>query len=199
MADQALSLAKEYAPWKDDVPWWSVGIQGVIAVVLGLYFLLAPASAAGLIIQLVAAVLLVASVLLVLARLREVGRTDPEGFGMLQAGVGATVGLFVLLRGLLLPTLDIVAARTMLGIGLIAYAAIGAVRALRGGNLRPGPIVTALLQLVLAVLLLTSAEGNAADRLALLGWVALVGGVILLALAWLSHNRAAARGATSGA
>lgn len=193
MADQALAMAREHAPWRDDIPWWSVGIQGVVVAALGLYFLLAPASAAGLIVQLVAAVLLVASVLQVIARLRDVGRVDPEGFGMLQAGVGATVGLFVLLRGLLLPTLDIVAARTMLGIGLIAYAAIGFVRALRGGNLRPGPIVTALLQIVLAVVLLTSAEGNAADRLAVLGWVALVGGIILLALAWLSRSRAAAR------
>lgn len=199
MANHALSMAKEYAPWRDDVPWWSVGIQGIVAVALGLYFLLAPASAAGLVVQLVAAVLLVASVLLVLARLREVGHADPEGFGMLQAGVGATVGLFVLLRGLLLPTLDIVAARTMLGIGLIAYAAIGFLRALRGGALRPGPIVTALLQIVLAVVLLTSAEDNAADRLAVLGWVALVGGVILLALAWLSRNRAEARGAAARA
>ncbi len=193
MEDQALAMAKEHAPWRSDVPWWSVGIQGVVAVALGLYFLLAPVSAAGLVVQLVAGVLLVASVLLVLARLREAGRTDPEGYGMLQAGVGATVGLFVLLRGVLLPTLDIVAARTMLGIGLLAYAAIGVVRALRGGNIRPGPIVTALLQIVLAVVLLTSAEDNAADRLAVLGWVALVGGLILLALAWISRNRVAAR------
>ena len=52
-----------------------------------------------------------------------------------------------------------------------------------------GPVVSAVLMVVLAVLLLTSGEDNAADRLAFLGWVALIGGALLLLLAWRSRSR----------
>jgi hypothetical protein len=42
---------------------------------------------------------------------------------------------------------------------------------------------------VLALLLLTSNESNAADRLGLLGWVSLIGGVAFLYLAWRAYKR----------
>ena len=51
------------------------------------------------------------------------------------------------------------------------------------------PIVNSLLLVILAILLLTSGETNAVDRLALLGWVALIGGAVLLFLAWRAYNR----------
>lgn len=193
MADRALSMAREHAPWSSGTPWWVMGIEGVVLVLIGLYFLLAPASASGLLIQLIAAVVLIQALLQIIAALRAApAGVDP--YSMLQTGIAATVGLIVVLRGMLMPTLDLTAARDILGWGLIAYALVGVAGSLlhRGeGESWYSPIVTAILVVVLAITLLTSSESNAVDRLGLLGWIALVGGVILLLLAWRARDRQA--------
>ena len=167
MAEQAFSMASEHAPWRAGTPWWVTGAQGVLLVAIGLYLLLAPASAAGLIIQLIALILLVESVLHIIAQLRaEEGAGDR--YTLLQAGIGATVGVLLVLRGMLLPSLDALSARNMLAFGLIAYALVGVAGALIGrddGDSWLRPIVNALLLVILAIVLLTSGETNAANRL----------------------------------
>lgn len=191
MADRALAMAQEHAPWRASTAWWITGIEGVVLVIIGLYLLLAPASAGGVLLQLIALVLLVQSALQIAASPRAApGQSDP--YVMLQAGIGATVGLLVFLRGWLVPTLDADAARTILGLGLLAYGIVGLADSLlhRGeGDSWLGPVITALLLFVLALVLLTSGDSNAVDRLALLGWIALIGGVLLIVLAWRSRAK----------
>jgi uncharacterized membrane protein HdeD (DUF308 family) len=192
MADRALSMAHDHAPWQPSTAWWVTGIEGIVLVLIGLSFLLAPAAAGGLLLQLIALALLAQSALQIAAALRAApSQADP--YAMLQAGVGTTVGLLVGLRGWLVPTLDISAARTILGLGLLAYAIVG----LAGVFLHRdeaetvyGPVVTALLLIVLALVLLTSGESNALDRITWLGWIALIGGVVLLFLAWRARGEA---------
>lgn len=189
MADRALSMAREHAPWQSSTPWWVTGIEAIVLVVIGLYFLLAPASAGGLLMQLIALIVLVQSVLQIVAALRDPAKAAGP-YGMLQSGIGATVGLIVVLRGVM--ALDANAARNILGFGLIAYALVGLAGALihrAEGESWIGPVVTALLLIVLALVLLTSGEANAVDRLALLGWIALIGGAALLFLAWRARAR----------
>ena len=191
MAERALSMAQNHAPWRGGSPWWATGIQALVLIAIGLYLLLAPASAAGLIIQLIALILLIESVLHIIAELR-LPRGEADPYVMLQAGIGATVGLFLVLRGWLVPTLDPIAARNILGFGLIAYALVGVAGALLMRDESDSwlrPIVNALLLLILAIVLLTSGESNAADRLGLLGWIAIIGGAALLFLAWRTYNR----------
>jgi uncharacterized membrane protein HdeD (DUF308 family) len=194
MAERAVSMASQHVPWRAGTPWWVTGIQGVVLVAIGLYLLLAPASAAGLIIQLIALILLIESVLHIIA---EMGRpaAEVDRYTLLQAGIGASVGVLLVLRGLLVPGLDAASARNILGFGLIAYALVGVVGALleRGeGDSWLRPVVNALLLLILAIALLTSGEANAADRLAVLGWIAIIGGAVLLFLAWRSQQRTGA-------
>jgi uncharacterized membrane protein HdeD (DUF308 family) len=191
MAERALSMAKEHAPWRAGAPWWVTGIQGVLLVAVGIYLLLAPGSAAGLILQIIALILLIESILHIFAELR-LPRSEADPYVMLQAGIGATIGLLVLLRGWLVPTLDPASMRNMLGVGLIAYALVGVAGTLLArdeGDSWLRPIVNALLLIILAIVLLTSGASNAVDRLALLGWIALIGGLLLLVLAWRAYNR----------
>lgn len=191
MADRAMAMASEHAPWRAGTPWWVTGLQGVVLAAIGLYLLLAPQSAAGLIIQLIAIILLIQSVLHIIA---EIGRpvAETDRYVLLQAGIGATVGVLLVLRGWLLPDLDPLSARNILGFGLIAYALVGVAGSFieRGeGDSWLRPVVNALLLLILAILLLTSGETNAADRLSLLGWVAIIGGAALLFLAWRAQSQ----------
>jgi uncharacterized membrane protein HdeD (DUF308 family) len=191
MSERAMSIAREHAPWRAETPWWVIGVQGIVLVAIGLYLLLAPASAGPLIIQLIALWVLIESVLHIVAGLRDSANgTDP--YTMLQAGIGVTIGLLLVLRDWLVPTLDVSSARTILGLGLLAYAGVGVAGALVTKDESEswlGPVVSAVLTVVLAVLLLTSGEDNAADRLAFLGWVGLIGGALLLLLAWRSRSR----------
>jgi uncharacterized membrane protein HdeD (DUF308 family) len=191
MADRALSMAQDHAPWRPETPWWVTGIQAILLIVVGLYFLLAPSAAAGLLIQVIAVVLLVESILHILAELR-LPRAEANPWTLLQAGIGATVGVQLVLQRWILPELGVESARNILAYGLIAYAVVGLVGPMLGGESSEGRmrgIVGAVLLVVLALLLLTSNESNAADRLGLLGWVSLIGGVAFLYLAWRAHKR----------
>jgi uncharacterized membrane protein HdeD (DUF308 family) len=191
MSERAMWIAREHAPWRAETPWWVIGVQGIVLVAIGLYLLLAPASAGPLIIQLIALWVLIESVLHIVAGLRD-SANGADPYTMLQAGIGVTIGLLLVLRDWLVPTLDVSSARTILGLGLLAYAGVGVAGALVTKDESEswlGPVVSAVLTVVLAVLLLTSGEDNAADRLAFLGWVALIGGALLLLLAWRSRSR----------
>lgn len=191
MAERAMSMAQDHAPWRAGTPWWVTGIQAVVLILIGLFLLISPAAAGAIILQLIAAILLIESVLHIIAELR-LPRGESDPYVMLQAGIGAAIGLLVVLRGWLVPTLDAGSVRNMLGWSLVAYAIVGAVGALLTrdeGEAWLRPIVNALLLVILAILLLTSGQDNAADRLGLLGWVALIGGAALLFLAWRAYNR----------
>jgi uncharacterized membrane protein HdeD (DUF308 family) len=191
MSERAMSIAREHAPWRAETPWWVIGVQGIVLVAIGLYLLLAPASAGPLIIQLIALWVLIESVLHIVAGLRD-SANGADPYTMLQAGIGVTIGLLLVLRDWLVPTLEVSSARTILGLGLLAYAGVGVAGALVTKDESEswlGPVVSAVLTVVLAVLLLTSGEDNAADRLAFLGWVGLIGGALLLLLAWRSRSR----------
>jgi uncharacterized membrane protein HdeD (DUF308 family) len=190
MTERAMSVARDHAPWREGTPWWVTGIEGVVLVLLGLYLLFAPA-AGWLVLQLIALALLIESVLRIVGGLRDEGR-PLVAYSMLQAGVGATIGLLLVLRGWLLPALDPGTARTMLGLGLLVCAVIGLAGAFLGGERNGawlGPVVNAVLLIILAILLLTSTEANTADRLTFLGWISLIGGVLLLIVAWRAYNR----------
>ena len=192
MAERAMSMASQHVPWRAGTPWWVTAIQGAVLAVIGLYLLLAPASAAGLIIQLIALILLVESVLHIIA---EIGRpaVEADRYVLLQAGIGATIGVLLVLRGWLVPGLDPISARNILGFGLIAYAVVGVAGALLQrdeGDSWLRPVVNALLLLILAIAILTSGDANVADRLGLLGWIAIIGGAVLLFLAWRVRSNA---------
>ena len=191
MAERAMSMARDHAPWRASTPWWVTGIEAVVLILVGLFLLLQPASAAGLIIQIIAVILLIESILHLIAELR-LPRGEANAWVTLQAGIGATVGVLLVLRDWILPAIDGESARNILGFGLIAYAIVGALGALLvrdEGEAWLRPIVNSLLLVILAILLLTSGETNAVDRLALLGWVALIGGVAFLFLAWRAYKR----------
>jgi uncharacterized membrane protein HdeD (DUF308 family) len=194
MAERAFSTAREHAPWREGTPWWVTGLEGVVLVIIGLYLLLAPNAAGGLLIQLIALILLIASVLHIVAAFRGAG-AETDRYQLLQAGIGATVGVLLVLRSWIVPNIDPDTATNILGFGLIAYAVVGLAGALLGGGegeSRWSPLINAILLIVLAIVLLTSNETNAADRLGFLGWIALIGGAILLFLAWRLRSRSTA-------
>lgn len=192
MTEHVLTAASEHAPWRPDTPWWVTGIQAIVLIAIGIFILAAPGTAGSLIMQLIALALLVQCLLSIITGLRR-PRELVDPYEMLQSGVGATVGLLVLFRGFLVPTMDVNSARIILGVGLIFYVlieAIGTLVSRPGGRAWINRAVNGLLLIVLAIVLLTSSEDNALDRLNTLGWIMIVGGVLIAVMAFFSYRRA---------
>src|SRR5687767_9681212 len=106
MADRALSMAQDHAPWRPETPWWVTVIQAILLIVVGLYFLLAPTAAAGLRVRVIAVVRLVESIRHILAALR-LPRAEANPWTLLQAGIRATVGVQLVLQRWILPELGV--------------------------------------------------------------------------------------------
>jgi uncharacterized membrane protein HdeD (DUF308 family) len=185
---QLKSVASEYKPWRKDLPWYWVGLQGAIALAIGIYFVATPDAASSTIRALLAILLIVSSVSDILNGFRDYANKLEDlpmtPYFLVRGGAGVAVGLlfFLSARSDYLTETD---ARYILGYGLIAYAAIGlvgAIMAMVKGQMHWMAVATNLLYLLLgAVLIYNNQESVEAERaVRFLGWAAIIGGAILL-------------------
>jgi uncharacterized membrane protein HdeD (DUF308 family) len=188
MGTKAQSLATQHAPWRKGLGWPVLAIEGAVALGIGIYILVATDDARDIIRQLIAVVLLIQAFLHTMAGFRN--RQLPAApFHVLRGGIGMTVGVIVLLENFS-DYLNVDAARFILGLGLIAYGAIGIVtiwveREDRG--LRLGGLAVGIVNIVLGLMFVFS--DSAKDSwLRALGGIALVGGIILLGYAFMVYR-----------
>ena len=192
MQSMAKDAARQSAPWKEGQNWWVVAIEGIVALIIGLYIVVDPDRASDLIRVLIAVVLLVVSVGQIVDGFRMRGLPSSP-WGTLRGGVGATVALLTLLSG----WSDFIApagARQMLAIGLLAYGIIGIVSLIftfQSTGFKIAAVITDILTIVLGILLLIAEAGDTGS-VRLLGAVAIIGGIAMLVYAWLLRSRTAA-------
>jgi len=186
--DYAKSIAEEYKPWRKGVSWIIVAVQGALAALVGIYFLAAPDSANSTIRFLLAAILVVSSIVDIRAGfsgVRSVMGPQPMAPWLLMrggAGVALGISYFFAARSEYLTEVN---ARYLLGFGMIAYAVIGLigiVAALMAGNFAWAGVLSNILFLAVGAVLIynksDSVESN--DAVRYLGIAALSGGVGLL-------------------
>ena len=53
-----MDLARQTAPWREGQSWWVAGVEGIIALLIGIYVVADPVQASDLVRQLIAVVLL---------------------------------------------------------------------------------------------------------------------------------------------
>jgi uncharacterized membrane protein HdeD (DUF308 family) len=186
---QAMDAASQNLPWRKDVAWWVILIQGLVLTGLGLFVLVQNEGAARIIVLVVSLLLIGDGVMAALAALR--GRVSGQAgmLNSLNAGIGIIVGALVLL-GLLVPFLDLATAAIILALGLIVSGAISLVLALfmrpEGAPLRMLRVVGPIVWIVLGVMtLMTASDTNNFDLLRIIGIVSLVVGIVLLVLAFI--------------
>ena len=190
ISTKAQSLATQHAPWRKGMAWPVLAIEGAVALGIGVYILVATDDARDIIRQLIAVVLLIQAFLHTVAGFRN--RELPVApFHVLRGGVGMTVGVIVLLENFS-DYLNVDAARFILGLGLIAYGAIGIVtiwfeRGDRG--LRLGGLAVGIVNIVLGLMFVFS-DSAKESWLKALGGIALVGGIILLGYAFMVYRAA---------
>jgi uncharacterized membrane protein HdeD (DUF308 family) len=194
MDDIARDVARQSVPWKEGQSWWLVGIEGVVALLVGIYIVADPNRASEIIRWLIAIVLLVVSLEQIFLGFRARGLpTSP--WAALRGGVGATAAVLALLADWS-DTLQRDGARQILAVGLLAYGILGLISlifTLRTTGFKVAAIITDLLTIGLGLVLLT-ADPDDESGTQLLGAVAIIGGVALLIYAYMlwSRSRAAA-------
>ena len=169
--------------------FWVPVIEGVVALALGVYIVLFPQDAPGVVRSIIALALLVLSALQIFEGFRFWNRSVSP-WATLSGGVGATAAVFALLA-LWLPEITPAASRVMLAIGLAAFGIIGLVSlifTLRSTGFKIASLIINLLAIALGVFLYLAEEQNP-ERVKMLGLVALLGGAILLAYGYFLWSR----------
>jgi uncharacterized membrane protein HdeD (DUF308 family) len=190
----AFDVAREARPWREDQSWWVVGIEGLVVLLVGIYALVQPENAAGIMRQLIAFVLLVVSAGRIIEGFRF--RTSAAApWATLRGGVGVTVAALTLLSPLS-QYIQGEGSRQILGLGLLAYGVLGVIGSLAGSGERRyrwGALAADVLAIVLGFLTLTRETGELANGRLFTG-VFIVGGVALLVLAYMIRNRPVSEG-----
>jgi uncharacterized membrane protein HdeD (DUF308 family) len=201
--EQVKSVASEYKPWRKDLPWYVVGLQGAVALAIGIYFVIEPDSAGSTIRLLLAVLLFVTSALDILTGFRNY--QDPlvqrpmTPYLLVRGGAGVSIALmyFLSARSGYIAESD---ARYILGYGLLAYAIIGLVGVIMSmikGEMHWMAAASNLLYLFIgAVLIYNNQESVEAERaVRFLGWAAIAGGAILLLYTYFLRMRQEAEAA----
>lgn len=161
-------------------PWWAPGIEGIVAVIIGVFIVAQPEGAANLIRHLIALALLALSLGQVVAGFRFRQRSEAP-WATLRGGVGGTVAALTFLAPVWW-NLSEDATRQLLAIGLLGFGVLGIVASVAAVGARrfdAGAMVADALAIVLGVLLLNATAADV-DRVRYLGWAAIAGGVALL-------------------
>jgi uncharacterized membrane protein HdeD (DUF308 family) len=184
MQDISKDVARQTAPWKAGQSWWVVGVQGIIALAIGVFMLANPTGASDVIRFLIALVLLLASLSQIVDGFRD-RRLSSAPWETLRGGIGVTVAVLTLISA----GSDYVeddGARQMLAIGLLAYGVLGIISIIftfRSTGFKGGAIIADVLTIGLGILLLSARSGDTRGT-QLLGVVAAVGGIALLGYSW---------------
>lgn len=184
MADRAKALVVENAPWRSTANPMIVLLQGAVLLAIGLFMLLMPQQAQGAIRLLIGLVLLIMSAQQVMNAFRNPLHPFMP-FQMLRGGIGATVGLLVLLQPII-PGFNDTAGRIVLGLGMLVVGLIALVGVLftRENDFQFEAVISAALTIAFGlVLLFATTAGTGAS---LLGWVAALGGVGMLVVGFLN-------------
>jgi uncharacterized membrane protein HdeD (DUF308 family) len=192
--DRSIAIAKRGNPFRSDLSWYVILIEGLIAGGIGLYALLAPNSARRTIVLLIGIFLLLNGIGYAYRQLRSGGLAEPMAqFQLLRAGIGIATGLLIVINRIS-EFMGLNASRVVAGIGLIGIGAvtlIGIIMMRSEIEIRIPGIATAVGLIVWGIVLLYQANQDSSTS-KLLGWFALIIGIALVALALLRRQRATA-------
>jgi uncharacterized membrane protein HdeD (DUF308 family) len=126
----AVETAHRFAPWRGDIEWWVVGIQGIVALLLGLWLFLNQGAGES-VLAVLGVVLLVISVLWAWTAMRSDLPQVVLGWRGLRGGVGILAGTLVVLD-FVVDFLAPAAALVVFAVGLLIAGSIGIAEWLAG-------------------------------------------------------------------
>lgn len=174
---------KQAAPWRKGIPWGIVLAEGIVLLAVGLFLLFAPRQSGRVVGQILAVVLGVTGAIQLITALRNKQEGRLGELNTVRGALGLGVGALILLL-LLLDVLTFQAGQIILGLGSVAYGAIGLylVYLTREGGLRPWPVIANSLWVLLGALMLIGAIGGALYQsvVQIINVLLLLGGAFLI-------------------
>ena len=191
LSNETVSKAKEIAPWRSDLSWWVILVEGIILGGVGLLVLVDVQRTNANVALIFTAALAVAG----LMQLWAVARNQvPENLDSLVSG-RASIAVFAGLSVLLLYFMDNLTQGVgliLVGLASLLYGLLGLVLALRtdGARRRSAIIETILFSLVGALMIYTQFAGGAAvsTAVSIIGGLALLLGIGLIIFAFLRRR-----------
>lgn len=169
MTVQAGTVAMEY----ESFPWWLVLIEGIVAVLIGVLLLSAPAMTTVILIQVLGIYWLISGILSVVTIFID---TSLWGWKLLSGLLGIVAGIVVvqhpLWSGLLVPSVYVI----MLGVAGILIGIIGLIQSFQGAGW--GAALVGILSILFGGVLIASPLVVATFLVYLLGGLAVAGGLI---------------------
>jgi uncharacterized membrane protein HdeD (DUF308 family) len=156
------------------VPWWLVVLEGVFAVIIGLYLLFSPVTTTITLVQILGIFWLLGGVLSILSLLVD---RENAGWKLLSGIMGILIGLVVFVYPYV-PFVILAILVMIIGIWSIVYGAIRLVWAFKGGGL--GMAVLGLLTIALGILLLVNPLAGAVILPWIYGISLVIGGIAAL-------------------
>ena len=192
MAGRSRFGVDQIAPWR--VAWWVVLVEGLVALVIGLYVLVQPQHASMWLAQLIGAYVLVNSGFAIYAGFSGSGMPGEQPFRLVVGGISLVTGLLALGQPLL-AGIDALASFTILGVGLLLAGIVDLAGLIVGrSNLgaRLERLIAGGLHVLLGVLFLyLGRTGTAGNALLWLGVTGIVIGVLLVIYAVILLRRPA--------
>lgn len=187
MAESIGSALKQSAPWRRGIAWWLVLVEGIIIVGIGLFLIIAPDSALSTVRGILGGFLVFNSVLGLLSGLRgEHQASRVTQYRLARGGIGLLAGLMVVLQPIF-DYVDAEAARTILGVGLLLWGALGLLAiftTFRETGMSWSALILSGIAILFAVLIFTN-DSDDHSFVRPLGVIALIIGGILLAYSYL--------------
>lgn len=156
------------------VPWWLVVLEGVFAVIIGLYLLFSPIVTTIALVRILGIFWLLGGVLSILSLVMD---RENAGWKLLSGIMGILIGLVVIVYPFS-PFVILAILVMILGIWSIIYGAIRLVWAFKGGGL--GMAVLGILTIALGILLLINPLAGAIVLPWIYGISLVIGGIAAL-------------------
>jgi len=192
-SEMAKSALRQARPWRAGMPWWVVLLEGLIALGIGIYLLMAP-NAGSHIVLLLGLYLLVANAERAFFGFRSRIPVAILAERMLRAGIGITVGLIVVIDAMF-PFMNSPAPLVILSLGWLLIGVVGIWEWLSARGelaLGLGALVFPIVSSVFGLLMLVSRLALGPLVLQSLAIVAIVAGIALLGYAFMLYRNAQA-------
>jgi uncharacterized membrane protein HdeD (DUF308 family) len=192
----AMDQAKQLAPWRTNLPWWVVLVEGIILGVVGILVLLDPRQTSVNVALFLTVMLLVAGLLQLWSALRDKVPQSVESAVSARGAIAVFSGLLIWLlffMDLLLPEVG----RIIFGLGSLLYG-LGGFFVVFGtlGAQRRTALIESIFYTLIGVLMIYvhfAGPTGVVTATRIVGWVALLAGLALIGLAiWRQRQGAAA-------
>jgi uncharacterized membrane protein HdeD (DUF308 family) len=186
MSSSYKAVAK-YAPWRRDIAWWVVLIQGLILAGIGLFALISESEAVVTLVYLLGIYALIHSIWVIVTSLRRPAESR-SALQLVGAGIGLLASIVLVLNSYL-TLIDPQPAVAVFAIGLLLQGLLNAVASL--GIRQPsgfawGVMVRGLIDILLGAYLIYALRSLAADAeggvglVRVIGWAGAIGGAALI-------------------